>query len=545
MPKRALIAAITLALLCVACISSSTPPVNYGVGARFVPFVVDATDDMGQGNAVALTADGLPYVAYFGYPEDLAEGEIAVPRPFGAPSVPGVMLSTGSSEGMWQRGAVDMIKPELATSGVAIPFGPVETPKLDQTLTTDSSNGTAIAVADDGTVHVAWTMGGAVYHASTKLGGSSTVEKVFDLGTTVKQAGPLGRPGITLDADGAPWIAFAAETSKGQDVHVAHLAGTEWVDTVAASTGACNGCPSPQPTGIGVVGGAPLVVYADPVANGVASATLHGSTWTTAPVATNVSGFGLSFSASDDSAHAAYYTGAGAVNVATWKDGAWTTTEVTDTVDPDETATGNAAASTAVTVDASGTVYVAWEDSGIKLWSNANGSFAVVEVGNEVSTGSDPSLAASDNGVALSWYETTQQNQMIGFLGDLADVLVAQPSPSLTVSQGPPAGTECGKDKTVALDEVAKGTAFEVTCLVAAAGEPITINFDNQDPLPHNIALFEDSSATPPALDTGEIVDGPAKTTYDFKALDAGSYYFRCDVHQTMSGTFAVVEGAK
>ena len=29
----------------------------------------------------------------------------------------GVMLSTGSSEGMWQRGAVDMIKPELATSG--------------------------------------------------------------------------------------------------------------------------------------------------------------------------------------------------------------------------------------------------------------------------------------------------------------------------------------------------------------------------------------------------------------------------------------------
>ena len=133
MPKRALIAAVTLALLCVACISSSTPPVNYGVGARFVPFVVDATDDMGQGNSVALDADGLPYVTYFGYAAELAEGEIAVPRPFGSPSLPGVMLSTGSSDGMWQRGAVDMNKPELATSGVAIPFGPVETPKLDQT----------------------------------------------------------------------------------------------------------------------------------------------------------------------------------------------------------------------------------------------------------------------------------------------------------------------------------------------------------------------------------------------------------------------------
>ena len=472
MPKRALIAAVTLALLCVACISSSTPPVNYGVGTRFVPFVVDATDDMGQGNSVALTADGLPYVTYFGYAAELAEGEIAVPRPFGSPSLPGVMLSTGSSEGMWQRGAVDMNKPELATSGVAIPFGPVETPKLDQTLTTDTSNGTAIAVADDGTVHVAWTMGEAVYHASTKLGGSSTVEKVFDLGTTVEQAGPLGRPGITLDGDGRPWIAFTAETSKGQEVHVAHLTGAKWVDTVAATTGTCNGCPSPQPTGIGVVGGAPVVVYADPAATGVASATLHGSTWTTTPVASDVSGLGLSFSAAGETAYAAYYTGAGKVDVATWKDGAWTTATVADTADPDATATGNAAPSTAVTVDASGAVYVAWEDSGIKLWSNTDGSFAAVDVGNEVSTGSDPSLAASDNGVALSWYETTQQNQMIGFLGDLADVLVAQPSPSLTVSQGPPAGSECGTDGKVALDEVAKGIAFEVTCLVAPPVSP-------------------------------------------------------------------------
>jgi plastocyanin len=544
MPKRALIAAVTLALLCVACISSSTPPVNYGVGARFVPFVVDATDDMGQGNAVALTADGLPYVTYFGYAAELAKGAIAVPRPFGAPSLPGVMLSTGSSDGMWQRGAVDMNKPELATSGVAIPFGPVETPKLD--LTTDNSNGTAIAVADDGTVHVAWTMSGAVYHASTKLGGSSTVEKVFDLGTTVEQAGPLGRPGITLDADGAPWIAFTADTSKGQDVHVAKLTGTKWVDTVVATSGACNGCLSPQPTGIGVVGGAPLVVYADPAAGGVASATLHGSTWTTAPVAADASGFGLSFSVSGDTAHAAYYSGAGEVDVATWKDGAWTTTKVSPTADPDATATGNAAASTAVTVDASGTVYVAWEDSGIQLWSNAEGSFAPVEVGNEVSTGSDPSLAASDNGVALSWYETTQQNQMIGFWGDLADVMVAQPSPSLTVSQGPPAGSECGKDGKVALDEVAKGLAFEVLCLVAPADEGFTLTFDNQDPATlHNIAIYQDASATPPALFTGDTVEGPIVQPYKVPALPAGDYYFHCDVHPTMNGAFAVVEGAK
>jgi hypothetical protein len=452
------------------------------------------------------------------------------------------MLSTGSSEGMWQRGAVDMIKPELATSGVAIPFGPVETPGLD--LKTNNSNGTAIAVADDGTVHVAWTMGGAVYHASTKLGGTSTVEKVFDLGTPVDQAGPLGRPGITLDADSAPWIAFTAETSKGQDVHVAHLSGTKWIDTVAATMGACNGCPSPQPTGIGVVGGAPLVVYADPVANGVVSATLHGSTWTTAPVAGDVSGFGLSFNASGDTAQAAYYTGAGAVDVATWKDGAWTTTKVADTSDPDEMATGNAAASTAVTVDASGTIYVAFEDGGVKLWSNAEGSFAIVEVGNEVSTGSDPSLAASDNGVALTWYETTQQNQMIGFLGDLADVLIAQPSPSLTVSQGPSTDATCGKDKTVALDIVAKNTAFDPTCLVAAAGAAFTINFDNQDvQVTHNLDVFDKQGGK--SLGATELAPGEIKQTLKL-TLDAGTFYFQCDAHPTqMFGQLVVVEGAK
>ena len=444
---------------------------------------------------------------------------------------------------MWQRGAVDMNEPDLPTAGVSIPFGPVETPNLDKTLTTDNSNGTAIAVADDGTVHVAWTMGGAVYHASTKLGGSSTVDKVFDLGTTVNQAGPLGRPGIALDADGAPWIAFTAEGSKGQVVHVAHLAGDTWDDKVVTTIAGCNGCPSPQPTGIGMVGGAPLVVYADTATNSVASATLNGSTWATTPVASGASGAGLSLFASGDVAHAAYYTGTGEVDVATWKDGAWSTAKVADATDPDPSAAGNVAPSTSVTVDASDTVYVAWEDSGVKL-SSGTDTFAPVDIGNAVSTGSDPSLSASDNGVALSWYETTQQNQMIGFLGDLSEVLVAQPSPSLTVSQGPAGGATCGNDGKVVLDLVAQGLAFDTNCLVAAAGAPFTISLDNKDTIPHNVAIYTDSAATD-ALFTGD-PDAGGTTNYDVKPLDAGTYFFRCDFHPTtMTGTFVVVKAAK
>src|SRR5207344_738296 len=141
--------------------------------------------------------------------------------------------------------------------------------------------------------------------------------------------------------------------------------------------------------------------YADAATNSVISATLSGSTWATTPVASDASGLGLSLFASGDTAHASYYTGTGEVDVATWTDGAWTTAKVADATDPDPSLAGNAAASTAVTVDASGVVYVAWEDSGIKLYSGDGSSFTPVDIGNAVSTGSDPSLAASDNGVAL------------------------------------------------------------------------------------------------------------------------------------------------
>ncbi len=544
MPKRALIAIASLALLGAACVSTPKPEVDYGVGARFVPFVVDSTDDMGQGDAVAFSADGSPYIAYFGYPAIVKEGDIAIPRPFGSPAVPGVMLSTSSTDGIWQRGAVNTTEPDLTATGVSVPFGPVLTPALD--LAPANSNGTAVVVADDGTVHVAWVMGAGVYHASTKLGGSSVVNQVFDFGSTVDQAGPIGRPGITLDGDGNPWIAFTVDSSTGQQVHVTHPNGDNWVDQLAATTAPCNGCASPQPTGIGVIGGVPVVVYADPSANAVTSAVLDGSTWAPVPVADEASGLGLSFAAAGDVAYAAYFTGAGSVDVATFKDGAWSTTPVHAAADPDPSAVGSSAAGTAVAVDSAATTFVAWEDGGIQLASgSATTSFALVDLGHTVTSGEDPALAASDAGVALSWYESDQQNQMIGFWGDLQDVLVAQPSPSLTISQGPPPTAECGKDKKVVLSEVAKATAFEVACLVAPAGQPFTLTFDNEDAgVTHNVAIYTDSSSVD-NLFSGDIFAGVSTVDYKVPALDAGTYFFKCDVHANMTGAFAVVQGAK
>jgi plastocyanin len=545
MPKRALIALATFALAATACISSTTPPVAYGTGPRFVPFVVDSIDDMGQGDSVGLTADGVPYVSYFGFPAKLAKGEIATPRPFGSPTVPGVMVSTASTDGLWQRGAVEMMAPDplLKPVGVATPFGPIETEDLN--LKPDNTNGTSVAVTDAGDVHVAWTAANEVKYATSTVAGPATVDVVFTLGHAVGTAGPIGRPGIALDDAGDPWIAFTVETSKGLQVHAVHQNGKSWEDTVVSTFPSCGGCPAPQPTGIGLVGGSAVVAYADPAANEVRAATLGAGGWSEAIVADGVSGFGLSFSVGTDTAYAAYYTGSGTVEEATWKSGAWTTDQVADAQDPALSTSGDAAWNTAVAAADDGTVYVGWEDDGIQL-ASGTGPFESVDIGTTARSGADPALDASAGGVALGWYDTAGQNQMLGLLNDEAEILVAQPSPSLVVSPAAAGGEECGKDGKVALDETALGSAFQQTCLVAPADDAFTINFDNQDAgTQHNVAIFTDSSATK-NLFRGDIVTGVAQVPYDVKPLAAGSYYFHCDIHPTtMTGTLAVVKGAK
>jgi plastocyanin len=547
MPKRALIAVATFGLVATACISSSTPSVDYS-GSQFLPVVVDSLDNMGRGDAVAVTPDGVPYVSYFGFADKVEGNAVPAPRPFGSPAVPGVMLSTSSSNGLWQRGAVQMLAPEnvvLEPRGVAVPFGPEWTDGLQ--LTASNTNGTSLFVEGSGTVHMAWTAEDGVNYAKTSLIGPATVQKVFELDQAVNHAGPIGRPGVAVDASGAPWVAFTVETVKTLEVHAVHQEGNTWVDAIVASLPSCNGCPAPQPTGIGLVGHALVVVYTDLAANEVRAATLGDQGWTEATVATGVSGFGLSFSSPGDAAYAAYYTGAGTVEEATWADGAWTTTKVADVEDPDESATGDLAANTAVAAGADGTIYVAWEEDGIKLASGTD-SFTPLDVGNIVDSGADPALAASKAGVVLSWYDTIAQNQMVGYLGELTDVVVARPSPSLTTTQSTGNAAECGKDGKVALTISATGSTFSTSCLVAEAGKPFTIAFTNNDPIDHNVALFPNSDAVPAdAFFQGAAAAQGVETDYDVPPIDKpGDYYFHCDYHPTtMTGTFVVLKPGK
>ena len=531
-------------MLAAACASNPTATsVDFGSGVRFVPVVADSLDNVGLGSAVALSADGLPYVTYFGFPAVVKEGEIPIPRPIGSPFLPGVLLSSVDANGVWTHGAIEQAKPKAGLpSGITVPFGPVTTDSLQ--LTADDSNGTALALGSDGTVHAAWTMRDGVYYGTTKADGTSTVQQVFNYGTAVSLAGPISAPGIALDGDGNPWVAFSVLGSGGLEVHAATLTGSKWTDQVVATTGACGGCPAPGPTGIVVLGGNPVVVFGDGAKGAVEMATLQGSKWMVSDVDANAKGLGLSVASTGNTGYASYYTGHGAVDLAVL-DGNTSPKEIAKAPNPSPSETGNSAPRTAVAAGTDGTIYVAWDDEtkGLQFESGTD-TFSPVELGSTAAGGLHPALAASDSGVYLSWYDSVNQNLMVGVQGDPQNILVANPPPSIVPSFGASSSASCGQDKKVLLNISATGTSFDTTCLVGPASKGFTINFDNKATgIQHNIDVFDKQGGT--SLESTQVATGPAQQTLAVQSLDAGSYYFQCDVHPTlMFGTLAVVKGA-
>jgi nitrite reductase (NO-forming) len=115
------------------------------------------------------------------------------------------------------------------------------------------------------------------------------------------------------------------------------------------------------------------------------------------------------------------------------------------------------------------------------------------------------------------------------------------PTPAASPSTGPSPTTLSCAPSGRELHVMAMNSVFDTDCLAAPAGKPFTIVFDNQDPsIPHNLSIYTDDGATE-SLFTGDIVTGPDVITYRVDALEAGTYFFRCDIHPTtMTGTFVV-----
>lgn len=94
---------------------------------------------------------------------------------------------------------------------------------------------------------------------------------------------------------------------------------------------------------------------------------------------------------------------------------------------------------------------------------------------------------------------------------------------------------------------VAKADKFSLDCLAGYAGTPTTIVLVNKDFSSHNLAIYEDADIGVlmpagddyPALFRGDLVAD--RKRYEIPPLESGRYYFRCDVHPLMNGTFLVL----
>ena len=478
-------------------------------GLSFHPQVVDLEQDAGAGLSITTDVDGNPHLAYLklpGPPEEQPEA----PDPL-APALPAV-AHAHLVDDIWTHS-------EVAESPGPDEGGPP--------LALTPEDETAIVVDEEGTHHVAWTEGGEVLY-STDTTGEEEPQVVASVDATGLAIAVNGTdPGLVF------WEAQSDPEGPTALLRFATFQGKGWeLETVAEGEPAG---PAAASVGLGAgADGTALVAYAS--GDGVVLATRGPARWDSEPVDAEGQG-GVSMDVdADGNPHLAYLTSDGQVRHAhSIGGGEW---EISDV------GAGVAEASTSIAVDDEGIHHIAWQrDVDPAYANNAGGEFAEVQLPASTAGGSRARVAAGAGAAYLAWY--SQEGTRISLATYSEDApLIAVPSPDAPPGGGT-APAECepeGDTLTIA----AQGLEFDKDCLAVIAGQPYTIEFDNQEAVPHNVNVYTDDTATEPVLQEPNegTITGPSQTTYQGDPIEEpGELFFQCDVHPTtMTGTFVVAE---
>lgn len=115
----------------------------------------------------------------------------------------------------------------------------------------------------------------------------------------------------------------------------------------------------------------------------------------------------------------------------------------------------------------------------------------------------------------------------------------APPSPSQSAAaevtampDAPPSG--------VTIKLIAKLAKWDLTSIDAPAGKTWQVQVENQDPRTEHNFVVQIGPGVAPRLFSSSRVAGGKTETFDLPGLPAGTYVFRCTLHETMTGSLTV-----
>jgi len=117
-----------------------------------------------------------------------------------------------------------------------------------------------------------------------------------------------------------------------------------------------------------------------------------------------------------------------------------------------------------------------------------------------------------------------------------SDGAAGEESAAATADAGGGSATATVEGGTVEI--TAADLAFSANTIEAPAGEAFTITLVNNDTAPHNISIYTEEGGD--TIVEGTVINGGETTEVEVSALDAGEYFFVCDIHPEMNGTVVV-----